>query len=67
MPHATRTLSFAGRSSVFLTLLLLSATSLAAQAGASIATASHATSGATGDEAADVTFSRDIAPILQRA
>ena len=67
MPHATWTPSFAGRSSVFLACLLLSATGLAGQNGEPVATARHVAAASIGDEAADVTFSRDIAPILQRA
>ena len=67
MPHTKRTLSFAGGSSAAFACLLLSATGLAGQNGESVATARHVAAAPTGDATADVTFSRDIAPILQRA
>ncbi len=67
MPPDTRILSFAGRSSVPFALLLLSATGLAAQNGEPAATARHVAAASTGDAPAEVTFSRDVAPILQRA
>ena len=67
MPHATRIVSFARRSSVLPVLMLLCATGMAAQDGGPAATARHAATDVPGAEAADVTFSRDVAPILQRA
>ena len=47
--------------------MLLSAGALAAQNGGPAETARHVATDARGTEVADVTFSRDIAPILQRA
>ncbi len=67
MPHTTRALSIVRRPSVLPALVLLSAGGLAAQNGGPAATARHVATDERGAEAADVTFSRDIAPILQRA
>ena len=71
MSHPTRTSSFAScaRRSVPPVLVLLFATGLAGQNGESAVTARHVTATpAAGSVAADeVTFSRDVVPILQRA
>ena len=67
MPHTTRIPAFAREPSVLVAVFLATAAGLAGQTGESVATARHVAAAPAGDGPVDVTFSRDVAPILQRA